>query len=485
MKQRQQQRICQHLGLACTHLRSFLDLPPSFRRKVYEEAGLIIGTTIVLMPRRGSSSTEHSNYWIGDDSFHFTYNILQACRTIRDEVNAVLLAENSWLVVQKHLDYGLRFLRRLSPLDCQHLTRLFVHLRVSRPDDGGGAPLSPRRVTAWQETIAHLLSHVTPQMLKLHIIHDAGDSNNTDAVLEPLRSFSGILADCSVRLSPTKQSHLSTMAMEIATRAKAVVTDPVVRIGSFRFFDLPIELRRSILEYTDLITPYKEVRWSPESGSYIVDSLLNSCDGDGYCSPRNHYVCQFRFCDPEQSFYGTGSFCRKKHSSYSALCRCWCPPTYLKLVSKAMYAEACAVFYSCNRISVSRFPIVGPTIGPDTVSDASKFLKRRLQPEALKHLRILELVLAPLRPTIQNQQSYAEWVSTITQIGMHADISALTLVIHLPVAVPRENNALQRQNARTPLATDIESLLEAHRSFLVPLRAIRGLGRLFVHLNST
>ncbi|KAI0844309.1 hypothetical protein F5Y00DRAFT_202097 [Daldinia vernicosa] len=46
-----QKRICENFNLSCKHTKSFLHLPPSVRRQVYEEAGLIVGADIVLCRR--------------------------------------------------------------------------------------------------------------------------------------------------------------------------------------------------------------------------------------------------------------------------------------------------------------------------------------------------------------------------------------------------------------------------------------------------
>lgn len=50
--------------------------------------------------------------------------------------------------------------------------------------------------------------------------------------------------------------------------------------SSFRFLDLPKELRPQILTYTDLVTPLCEVEWNPKKG-FISDTALGDAEVSG------------------------------------------------------------------------------------------------------------------------------------------------------------------------------------------------------------
>jgi hypothetical protein len=59
---------------------------------------------------------------------------------------------------------------------------------------------------------------------------------------------------------------------------------------------LPRELRLRILEYTDLITPWREVSWSRQLRTYEV-YYTGCAELNGFESaPGIHHGCQFRRC---------------------------------------------------------------------------------------------------------------------------------------------------------------------------------------------
>jgi hypothetical protein len=66
-----------------------------------------------------------------------------------------------------------------------------------------------------------------------------------------------MLTDCSIRLGLKPNSALQDLAQKTANRAIGNCSDEPT--FPFRFLDLPQELRRQVLEYTDLVTPLCEV----------------------------------------------------------------------------------------------------------------------------------------------------------------------------------------------------------------------------------
>lgn len=57
----------------------------------------------------------------------------------------------------------------------------------------------------------------------------------------------------------------------------------------FPFFALPWELRRQVLQYTDLITPFHEFQWSPRSGY----SVIHAMNHEGRCDPEDYHGSLF------------------------------------------------------------------------------------------------------------------------------------------------------------------------------------------------
>jgi hypothetical protein len=142
--------------------------------------------------------------------------------------------------------------------------------------------------------------------LKLHLVCeiDQSGSNNIKSILQPLYDFPNTLADYEIRLHNKRKGHLSILARGAACKAMGIAYDPALRQGTFRFFDLPQELRRLILEYSDLVTPCKEVQWNPKRGFY-TQFLRYYCDQD-YEDPQsiNRFDCLMK-CTPVCNAFAT------------------------------------------------------------------------------------------------------------------------------------------------------------------------------------
>ncbi|KAI0460668.1 hypothetical protein F5B21DRAFT_452692 [Xylaria acuta] len=118
--------------------------------------------------------------------------------------------------------------------------------------------------------------------------------------------------------------------------------------GSFRFCELPTEVRLNILEYTDLLTPTRHITWNPIAGYKVP--------------PRG----------------------KMENAS-------WQPPGALFLVSKAFYAQAREVFFKHNQIVV--WPHGSAFAGlPGSAADyaATTFFADVLTAGTFRHLRHLE-----------------------------------------------------------------------------------------------
>lgn len=63
---------------------------------------------------------------------------------------------------------------------------------------------------------------------------------------------------------------------------------------------LPKELRLRILEYTDLIAPWKEVSWSRQHAAFVVSKApCATLDFRGeICPPAPSFLMEYKFCFP-------------------------------------------------------------------------------------------------------------------------------------------------------------------------------------------
>lgn len=301
--------LCQYLGLTCHHPDTFLRLPVSVRERIYKHAGLITDTLIECP--------------IPCDLYEFTHNILRVCRTTRGEAEGIILSQNTIALTQDNIDEGLLYLGGLSPYACSKLRNLYVHLYSPRDPRfwRRGRPHPPslrwRRIEMWQWAATHILSHTSPQRLRLHLICDMGDinMNKTDAVLQPLRDFPGVLLELELRIADRKYPHLCALARETALQAES--PDLTARSGCFRFLDLPKEIRQHIFAYTNLVAPQRKIQWTHKEGFAIISHCC-VCDCSICREADLHRGLTFNGCFTRSS--DSEDFCSMHHSAYSSRC---------------------------------------------------------------------------------------------------------------------------------------------------------------------
>jgi hypothetical protein len=87
----------------------------------------------------------------------------------------------------------------------------------------------------------------------------------------PLMLFTP-LNDCHVRLGKVRNRPLEQLAQEAVLHTQSTTAPPPLESTTSRIssslLSLPLELHLHILEYTDLITPWKEVTWSRQTRGY-------------------------------------------------------------------------------------------------------------------------------------------------------------------------------------------------------------------------
>lgn len=147
-------------------------------------------------------------------------------------------------------------------------------------------------------------------------------------------------------------------------------------------------MRQCCRQYTDLITPYRQVDWNPRDG-YYLNYAVRGCDWD--CDSDDYHGCQFRQCG--KNVVGHGCFCLRYHSVFSTHCRCWGPPASFCLVCRALREDAQGILFTQNRFIIA--PIDGYGEPARTVLDRveeSTFLQDTIPARFLPRLRFLEIV---------------------------------------------------------------------------------------------
>lgn len=482
-------------------MRSFLDLPSEIRHRIYKAAGLVVGMNLRLTPRRDDTinlrltprrdDTGYFGFQPSAESLCITSNLLQTCKAIIPEVASLVYSQNTLVVVHEHVRFGLEFLRCLSPQQCSALTNLVVQLHLEAPVLGDDfteleptPPLDSALVASWQAAARHILSHTRPQTLNLRLFCDTGVGDTTAAVLQPLRDFPGVLKDCELQLHHEKNNNQArALAFDAATRAKGF--DPDLRAQPFRFFDLPAEIRRRILEYSDLVTPFKEVYWSASRGFRIATALIRC--GRDECDTQLHRGCHFLFCEPLNSL-GAGYVCCRRRSAYSSRCQCWVAPRGPFSASRSLYEESLQVLYSCNRIIVVPSKGLRSCLLPDGVRkrlDASKFITRHMWPDVLHNLRTIEFVLpafdAAYAP-VSDELYYSDFRFAIDHLKAYADEPKLSIVISITSPTSIKYGGADDMWIFRRFTGGDSVALRSYAQLLSCLKALQGMRCFFVHL---
>ena len=485
-----QRRMCEYLGLKCTHFRSIFCLPEAIRFQIYYEAGLIRDCDINLNRR----SNNDDNFWLPTADCAFSHSLLLTCRAIYSEASAALYSRNRVFIRYRDC-HGLQPLRNLTTQSLSYLTHLTVHLIVNSCEIGQaccnvypGKPktcdhhdkplrLSPSSrhslLLEWQSTIDGLKARLKPNRLHFKFICDVTDIESAKQITLPLLSVP-TLASCSIRLGRKPDPLIKQLARTTAMQAVAQPSDPPV--PSFRFLDLPSELRRQILEFTDLVTPLGEIEWDSRQGYRLRYSTWR-CGGIGDCESFLHHACQFRNCWEDSN---GGCFCSHSHAAFAPECGCWSPPTSLFFVCRTLLADARAVFFLRNRF------IIRPACYLDEQASSripvSIFLTEILPSNALCLLRDLELVfpIAAHQYLHPYEPAYQDWIRTIDLVKEQLCLPLLTVRLYMAGRFPDETIALLH---------DLEifsgpgmAICRTISRVVQPLSKLKGLHAFFVYL---
>ncbi|KAK4205478.1 hypothetical protein QBC40DRAFT_320306 [Triangularia verruculosa] len=287
---------------------------------------------------------------------------------------------------------------------------------AAKPREPHGPPLRCHDIQGqdmlaeWQAVVVHLSHGLTAGRLELALVCDIAsrEPDIATAVITPLRLLPR-LRDCHVRLSAARETKLQQMAEALVANLtgdmhRSPILNTTSRGAACELLNLPREIRLRILEYTDLVTPLKEVNWSRLVNGYWASQMSpRNVSVDPDCPSDIRNGCQFSWCWHQPNYKAPiGCFCRVYHSSASSFCGCWAPPAALFLVCRRLCDEARYVFFSRNRFIVrDNFERLDLLDYPYNSFAASDFLKRIVPERSLPHLRFLELVFPPF--------SYSTW----------------------------------------------------------------------------
>jgi hypothetical protein len=335
----------------------FLSLPAFLRKRIYLYAGLVSDYDHPIDLNFGDLACDP-----GDEPFQISYNLLLTCRIFYNDVQPIIYSTNEFYIRYRDMD-DLESLQNLSPKTLALLTRLTIYLESCGDgfshEEKGHAPLdllldgsSQEVLLNWQEAASHLISHIKPLTLRLSLLCDSANIERAKKIVEPLRAVS-TLANCWIRLGRKPNHHLQATAQEAAMRAIGHQYPPPSP-SVFRYFDLPPEIRLNILQYTDLVTPTRNIEWSFERkfGLRYNDPGCKIPIWRQISTAGSSHICQFRECRHDRDLIAE-DYCQSQHAAFSANCHCWAPPASLLMVSKAFQEDAQAIFYAKNRFVIA------------------------------------------------------------------------------------------------------------------------------------
>ncbi len=483
-----------------TRLPGILRLSAAIRRRIYRYAGVGPGYRAYGLVAPECYNLDGGNGRTRSETGYPTCppGLLGSCRVIHAEAVALLYSANLF-TIRYQPRRSLASLRALTPPALAHLATLRIVLnQVSCHDQKDGHEgygdccitrsrriEGPRRISGcsnerhrqlhnlplaqpdgsavetllkeWHATVASLAPHIFPGTLDLAVVCDVQPDDDGVEIARLLLASLRLLPrlrDCHIRLCGVRHMQLEALAHEAVLRARGMgspsaspvdLPAPVANARS-RLLLLPPELRLRILEYTDLITPWKEVYWSRGKRKYWISVIpCMPLEGRGDCPPEYHHGCRFIQCSvPEWPEPNIGCFCRHIHATSSSTCRCWEAPTPLFLICHTLYHDACVAFYTVNRF------VVLDSSWPDSPMEwwpagtyahatfaASEFLRAVVPPHCLPYLRFLELVWAPFPRADWPQAPHAalrEWAETVDWMRDQLNLPGLTLRLALPAS---------------------------------------------------
>ncbi|KAI1261309.1 hypothetical protein F5Y18DRAFT_209015 [Xylariaceae sp. FL1019] len=496
---------------------NFLRLMIEVRSFIYHDAGLIRGRCIPIAPTSYQASERR---WPLSSVPGMTHSLLQVCKQVKQEVGMLICQHNTMALVEEEIDYGLAFLRSLSPQQCAALKSLSISLyqrkRKWRPEEPADS-LHPSWASnpqplldSWLSAARHVLSN-TQQTLAVQLFCHTGYNAITNAILQPFLEYPGHLKELELELDykkGAKHFELRTLAWQTVCCAKGADTGL-----SFRLFDLPAEIRHHILSYTDLVSPSNEIYWNARQGFKVL-RLFDDCWSPhsealiGTCNETSHQECRFFSCENSVSpatglkccesqvnidhrwdcdgrCHWTGFVCCRSWTGYSSRCRCWSNPRSLLIANRQLYREAIRVLYSYNRVIVVPSEDFRVPIGPiNKRLDIATFITRHMWPETLNHLRDLECVfpcIDPSSPSLAHDTYTLDLCFAIDHLATYACMSQLHVSVNLTTASSVRQDDM-RWFHRELKMHGVVTAVRSHSQLLSAFRSLKGAKDFFVKL---
>ncbi|KAK4168076.1 hypothetical protein QBC43DRAFT_361727 [Cladorrhinum sp. PSN259] len=476
-------------------------LPVDVRKRIYRYAG-------VYWPGQPYFFRLHEHsplLFQADDLSQPTsgfYGLMLSCRATYNEISEMLYSLNHFVIVLTE-GKGLEPLRSLTPSTLASLRHIKIVLYAMGCHNLHGRTTSISSIMDdWSLTATYLSRHIAPGKLELALVADVSDSiyryknDVADKLVRGLTPAARVVAPfykagmpplgiCHIRLCKDPNPELQEIADKAVSQAcrrrvlpcsssSSTFDSPWITVSSqqktlgSRLLNLPNEILLQILEYTDLVAPWKEVTWGWNIGSdksmYQVSKPVKvPCELWPLARPREthgalnshcpsdvvHHGCQFDRCwntrNSSHSVRFLGGFCRRQHAAASSgpICKCWAPPTNILLTCRDLRDLGQAVFFSANRFilthgrsamqAYSGYFDVSYT-KPHNRLAASQFLAEIVPERCLRDLRRLEIIIpnyshaswsSPDRPEIK------DWVQTLHSIKNKILGSALTIRLTL------------------------------------------------------
>ncbi len=308
------------------------------------------------------------------------------------------------------------------------------------------------------------------------------------------------LRECNIRLAKTADAQLQQVATDAVVHAcgLSLFQSPRVRPpGTNRpsLATLPREIR--ILEYTDLVSPGRQINWGrQEARLHRLSLLRHPRQQPPEQRSRRPVLCVLvwhrPFLRPPPA---VGCFCRRYHDAFSVTCKFWAPPgPTLFLLNRAMCEDARFIVFDLHIDRPWTLPRFNQCVEGGPIPRyrypfgrlaASLFL--RIVPQsALGHLRFLDLVFPPYRPVSWPEPQHPamqDWWDTVKWLRGKINAPALTLCL---VAASAGAAALMPDYSSATITDgEADTIMEAYINLmqpLVPLADEDGLARFYARL---
>ncbi|KAN0070289.1 hypothetical protein V8E54_011870 [Elaphomyces granulatus] len=337
-------------------------------------------------------------------------------------------------------------------------------------------------ISQWRHVCTELGNHLPPSQLILIVdfIQNGSNKENLAIIKDMLDPMLGLPLLKRVSLNIDGRA---IAGLPLHHKARQVLhhlvvpTAPSVGPLSFRFMDLPLELRLMILEYPD----FELVAPSAITHSGLKGFALLECSEDNACANSN-----------------SESECSER-TLYRSSKICWSLPLDLLLVSKAFSELCCFIFFSRNHLVI---PVLDDNLMANSIRDRpkqrlnwkqtsiripdgwnprqSRFLSN-FPPDCIGDVRSLEFRFPMFGDTVKLSPSGEyDWKNTIDFIAQNARLSDLSITLDMETTDihPRQSGKLLRHHRRSIMR---QVAGKSREDVVAPMTRLRGLRDFFVN----